>query len=358
MLHCPQFGRDIDDRVRAVLDCARAPSLARASTRAASMTWPDDDWSLSNSQITWCSGTVSGFAATLSKQPIQRVKWIRQTSEGPTRAYSAIVAETVQTRGYRGFFAGSAAAVYRNVPHSVLVYSLYPHAAALSRRWLSRDGETFSSRFVAGYMTMVGATVVTHPLDTLRVRVSVKQSTPTSSFLGEAAALRRAEGLAGFYGGFGATLVGAGPGGAIGFGVFETAKPLAAEHEWLRERPALAKVVCGYVAGLCSESIIYPLDTVRRRQQAFGAAHPINRLSVFAALASIFRAEGLGGLFKGISLNLIKNPAATAVSFTVNDVVKDFLGYRADGDDDLRRTATLPLPVDKDPLSRSGKPPP
>ncbi|KAH8065531.1 hypothetical protein JL720_12764 [Aureococcus anophagefferens] len=106
------------------------------------MTWPDDDWSLSNSQITWCSGTISGFAATLSKQPIQRVKWIRQTSEGPTRAYSAIVAETVQTRGYRGFFALRARLPQR-VPHSALVYSLYPHAAALSRRWLSRDGETF-----------------------------------------------------------------------------------------------------------------------------------------------------------------------------------------------------------------------
>ena len=54
------------------------------------MTWPDDDWSLSNSQITWCSGTISGFAATLSKQPIQRVKWIRQTTEG-YRPYSSIV---------------------------------------------------------------------------------------------------------------------------------------------------------------------------------------------------------------------------------------------------------------------------
>ena len=341
----------------------------------------EEPW-LSNSQITWCSGTVSALAATFSKQPIQRVKWIRQTTEG-YRPYSSIVRparvphhtlvskgsdhvfparaqvrETLQTQGYRGFFAGraaapipiplaapplarrahappplragSAAGVYRNVPHSVLVYSLYPHAADLTRRVL-RGGteESFWTRFVAGYVTMVGATIVTHPLDTLRVRVSVQSQ--KQGFLEAAARLQKLEGLSGFYGGFGATLVGAGPRGAIGFAVFESAKPLAAEHELLRERPALAKVVCGYVAGLCSESFVYPLDTVRRRQQALGAAHPISRLSIFAALASIFRNEGLNGLFKGISLNLIKNPAGTAVSFTVNDLVKDLLGYDKSG---------------------------
>ena len=35
------------------------------------------------------------------------------------------------------------------------------------------------TRFCAGYITMVGATFVTHPLDTLRVRVSVQ---PDSAF--------------------------------------------------------------------------------------------------------------------------------------------------------------------------------
>ena len=41
---------------------------------------------------------------------------------------------TLQTQGLSGFMSGSAAAVYRNVPHSVLVYSLYPHAANLTKK--------------------------------------------------------------------------------------------------------------------------------------------------------------------------------------------------------------------------------
>jgi len=46
-----------------------------------------------------------------------------------------------------------------------------------------------------------------------------------------------------------------------------------------------------------------------------------------SAIKFIFQNEGIRGVFKGISMNLVKNPIATAVSFTVNDLVKDALGY-------------------------------
>lgn len=61
--------------------------------------------------------------------------------------------------------------------------------------------------------------------------------------------------------------------------------------------------------------------------QAFGRDHPIGSLSTFAAIRQIIQTEGHLGLFRGISLNLIKNPAATAVSFVINDAVKDACGY-------------------------------
>ncbi len=308
--------------------------------------------SLSDAHITWISGSVSGFAATFAKQPIQRIKWIRQVDAGVPVPYIELVYRTVRTDGMLGLFRGSVAGIMRNVPHSALVYTIYPKWEAIvlqQQRRLRPTSERptdeaaassttsaapakqkvqFSTRFWAGYATLFMATLVTHPLDTLRVRISVMHG--EMSTLSMIRSVLESGGLRTLYQGFGATLIGAGPRGAVGFGVFETLKDVSEKHNLLANSPTTRKLLFGYLAGLCSETAIYPLDTVRRRQQALGDASPVGRTSnVLSALTLVVRSEGFWGLFKGLSLNLIKNPIATAVSFTVNDLVKDLLKRQA-----------------------------
>lgn len=136
--------------------------------------------------------------------------------------------------------------------------------------------------------------------------------------------------MSSLYRGVTATLVGAGPRGAVGFGIYETMKPaLHAPPSVFADNPALATFLCGYLAGFASEFLIYPLDTVRRRQQALGDASRFGRDSVWRAVTNIAQEEGFRGLYKGITLNLLKSPIATAVSFMVNDSVKETMGYRS-----------------------------
>mmetsp|Transcript_20466 Transcript_20466/g.59779 ORF Transcript_20466/g.59779 Transcript_20466/m.59779 type:complete len:317 (+) Transcript_20466:30-980(+) len=287
---------------------------------------------LTDTEITTVSGAVSGVAATFAKQPIQRMKWIRQVHEGQPIPYSRIAQETMAKQGLRGFFAGSMAAIYRNVPHSIMAYSLYPHCEAvvfgLERRADPRRKDpsaSFSTRFWAGYATLFLTTIVTHPLDTIRVRLSVFPE--TKGVFRASQDMWRHEGVSAFYRGFTATLLGAGPRGALGFGIFETMKPACRNMPFLKDHDALSKLLCGYLAGFGSEFFIYPLDTVRRRQQALGDSTCIGRANAFRAVHHIWRTEGLRGMYKGILLNLFKNPVATAVSFTVNDSVKEAFGY-------------------------------
>merc|ERR1711977_283686 len=81
---------------------------------------------LSDGAITTISGSVSGFVATMAKQPLQRLKWIRQVESGPSSPYRTVFSKTVAADGVFGLFKGSTAAICRNVPHSILVYKLYP----------------------------------------------------------------------------------------------------------------------------------------------------------------------------------------------------------------------------------------
>jgi hypothetical protein len=81
-------------------------------------------------------------------------------------------------------------------------------------------------------------------------------------------AMFAAEGPKAFYRGFVATLLVAGPRGALGFGVFETLKPYVdIPGGPMEKHKHIATFFCGYLAGLVSEFFTYPLDTVRRRQQ-------------------------------------------------------------------------------------------
>ena len=276
---------------------------------------------------TTISGALSGFAATYAKQPVQRLKWIRQVDPGAPVPYATVLRRTLERDGVLGLFRGSLAAISRNVPHSALVYTIFPHFEQLVIDQQIATPGTFAVRFWAGYATLFSATLVTHPLDTLRVRISVTHGeASTASMIHEVLANG---GVRALYQGFGATLIGAGPRGALGFGVFETLKDVSERWEVLRQSPTTRKLLFGYLAGLCAETAIYPLDTVRRRQQALGDASPLGRTrNALSAIMLLARNEGIGGMFKGLSLNLVKNPIATAVSFTVNDVVRDFLRRR------------------------------
>ena len=76
---------------------------------------------------TTISGAVSGFAATYAKQPVQRLKWIRQVDPGAPVPYATVLRRTLERDGVLGLFRGSLAAISRNVPHSALVYTIFPH---------------------------------------------------------------------------------------------------------------------------------------------------------------------------------------------------------------------------------------
>ena len=104
-------------------------------------------------------------------------------SSGPPQPYSGVLRQTIATDGILGLFRGSTAAICRNVPHSAIVYTIYP----LAEQYIggepsgpTKQKHTFATRFWAGYATLFAATLVTHPLDTIRVRIAVNQGTVCS----------------------------------------------------------------------------------------------------------------------------------------------------------------------------------
>jgi len=100
-----------------------------------------------------------------------------------------------------------------------------------------------------------------------------------------------------------------------------------ASYEWLRSHAyssGLASkqssdrtnAVCGAVAGLLGQTVTYPIDTVRKRLQA--SKQSATKLpSTYAVTTEVLATEGVRGLFKGYSVNIVKAPLALGTSFAV-----------------------------------------
>jgi len=297
--------------------------------------------------VTMISGTLAATCASTCKQPLVRLKWIRQVSEqrGKHATYTSLVRLTVTHEGIQGLWRGTWVSICRNVPHAALTYSLYPKLERRIGHYLSNRGLI---RVSSGILAAVSVSLITHPLDTLRVRVTT-QAPGQIRYHGMFASTTRIyakEGISAFYRGLWPTILGAGPRGGIGFGIFETLKAVAASNSELKHalngKDVFQKLFFGGTAGTVANLAVYPLDTVRRRLQTFGHKRELGELEralgtsmrvqttrgVWRTIKNIVTIEGFRGLYKGAAMTMIKSPVSTGVSFCVNDIVKFYLCKR------------------------------
>ncbi len=149
-------------------------------------------------------------------------------------------------------------------------------------------------------------------------------------------------GLANFYRGFSATIMGMLPYAGVSFLTHDTAgdvlrHPILAPYttfpkpaNYPPDKPAplrsWAELFAGGIAGLVSQTSSYPLEVIRRRMQVGGAVGDGHRLKVGETARLIFREKGVMGFWVGLSIGYVKVVPMVAVSFYVYERAKTWLG--------------------------------
>lgn len=167
-----------------------------------------------------------------------------------------------------------------------------------------------------------------YPLDTLKFRVQTE--TVKGGEYGNALIFHTARkmwqqgGLRPFYRGLGAGLAGMFPYAAIDLGTFEALKTaLTARNARIRgchEQDAapggFATAAMGGFSGALGASLVYPINLLRTRLQSQGTAlHPRTYTGIVDVFQQTIKGEGVRGLFKGLTPNLLKVvPAMSIVS--------------------------------------------
>jgi len=145
------------------------------------------------------------------------------------------------------------------------------------------------------------------------------------------------QGYRAFYRGLNLGLIGMFPYSAIDLGTFEFIKTAISRsnakklgcHEKDAEPGPFATAFIGAFSGALGASVVYPLNLLRTRLQAQGTIlHPPTYTGFGDVFRKTIKNEGVRGLFKGITPNLIKVAPSISITYVVYESGKKFLNLR------------------------------
>jgi len=172
---------------------------------------------------------------------------------------------------------------------------------------------------VAAAATGVVPRLLLHPLDTCKARLQASsQSAVTVQYdglLDVVARIWRAEGLRGFYGGVGMSIVGAIPSMCLYLTAFEILR--FAFDGWGALGGSLA---AGFLAEALSCLLWVPVDVVKERLQVQTATATAGYRGSWHAVCTILRFEGVAGLYKGYGSTLLSWGPFSAIFFAVYEL--------------------------------------
>ncbi|CAN6804817.1 unnamed protein product [Brassica oleracea] len=292
------------------------------------------------------AGAFAGAAAKSVTAPLDRIKLLMQThgvragQQSAKKAIGFIEAIMLIGReeGVKGYWKGNLPQVIRIVPYSAVQLFAYETYKKLFR---GEDGQlSVLGRLGAGACAGMTSTLITYPLDVLRLRLAVEPGYRTMSQV--ALNMLREEGVASFYNGLGPSLLSIAPYIALNFCVFDLVKKSLPEKY---QKKTQASLLTAVVAAAIATGTCYPLDTIRRQMQLKGTPYK----SVLDAFSGIIEREGVIGLYRGFVPNALKSMPNSSIKLTTFDIVKKLIAasekeYQKIADDNRKKAAATPPP--------------
>lgn len=272
------------------------------------------------------AGAAAGALAKTAIAPLDRTKITFQINNKrySTKAAFRFILTSLRNEGFFALWRGNSATMARIIPHAAIQFTSHEQWKKVLK--IDVDGvHSHSSKlkFLAGSLAGLTSQSLTYPLDLARARMAVTPKGVYTSLVQVFVRIFKEEGIAAFYKGYWATVLGVVPYAGVSFYTYGSLQKTV-ETSYGRKN-AVTNLVCGAVAGAFGQTSSYPLDIVRRRMQT-SAITGREYSSIAQTLVSIYREEGIfRGLYKGLSMNWIKGPIAVGISFATYDHFRDYM---------------------------------
>lgn len=264
-------------------------------------------------------GTFAGFNGKFVDYPFDTVKTRMQAQNCPYKSTTECIRLIARNEGFWGFYAGIASPCLGSAFENAAAFMLYGRASStLMERFRPDllDSNAMKPLWIvsaAGAVSGMGTATVLTPVEFVKGRVQVNPAKYPSVPACVRTVLRE-EGAGALYAGYSATLAREIPGNMMWFLTFELAlRNLFIPHGGARsDAPWYAFPCSGAVGGVFYWGTFFPADVAKTKMQT--DPH-FATLSLPAALRTIYRQGGLGALYAGIGITLVRAAPANAAIF-------------------------------------------
>ncbi len=263
------------------------------------------------------AGGASGAFTKTATAPLERLKILHQTGSGkqlnPGICYSLV--QIYKKDGFVGFFRGNGANVFRIVP----VYAVKFASNDAFKEMVRKPGQDIKhlnmnqlmlSGTAAGFIQILS----TYPLEVIRTRLALSSNFGGLKYNGIidcATKSIKQEGIRSMYKGLPPTLVSGVPYVALQMTSYDVFKNFVD-----------STLLAGALAGIFSQTLTYPGDTVRRCMQTNFQNKYANAID---CAKKLIKTEGLRGLFRGFYVNTVRSIPGAAIQFSSYDYLKKSL---------------------------------
>ncbi|KAH1084604.1 hypothetical protein GLYMA_07G001800v4 [Glycine max] len=286
------------------------------------------------------SGALAGAMAKAILAPLETIRTRMVVGVGSKNIAGSFI-DVIEQQGWQGLWAGNMINMLRIVPtqaielgtfecvkramtslHEKWEHNEYPKLQIgsinfnLSLSWISPVA-------IAGAAAGIASTVVCHPLEVLKDRLTVSPETYPN--LGIAIRnIYKDGGVGAFYAGISPTLVGMLPYSTCFYFMYDTIKE---SYCRTRNKKSLSRpemILIGAFAGFTASTISFPLEVARKRLMV-GALQGKCPPNMAAALSEVIREEGLKGLYRGWGASCLKVMPSSGITRMFYEAWKDIL---------------------------------
>ncbi|KAJ4719069.1 Mitochondrial carrier protein [Melia azedarach] len=286
------------------------------------------------------SGALAGAMTKAVLAPLETIRTRMVVGVG-SKNISGSFLEVIEQQGWQGLWAGNGINMLRIIPTQAIELGTFECVkrtmTSAQEKWSENEfpkvqigplSLNFSLSWispvaVAGAAAGVASTLVCHPLEVLKDRLTISRDVyPNLSIA--ISKIYKDGGIGAFYSGISPTLIGMLPYSTCYYFMYDTIKTsyCKSKNKKTLNRPEM--LVLGALAGLTASTISFPLEVARKRLMV-GALQGKCPPHMAGALSEVIHEEGLMGLYRGWGASCLKVMPSSGITWMFYEAWKDIL---------------------------------